>query len=82
MLIWRGGQKTKRVAEVEERLRAALAAEELVRVIDTEKEGAHNESPPAQTNDQAQQLDDRELRVDEYMTIPPLIGQRRPSSKS
>lgn len=27
ILIWRGGQKTKRVAEVEKRLRAALAAE-------------------------------------------------------
>ena len=80
MLIWRGGQKTKRVAEVEERLRAALAAENHIRIIDTEKEG--NKSPPAQTIDQTEQLDNGELQVDEYMTIPRLTGQRRPSSKS
>ena len=75
MLIWWGGQKTKRVAKVEERLRAALAAEKHVHPIE---EG--NESPPAQTNDQTQPLDDREVQVDEYMTIPRLTGQKRPSS--
>lgn len=59
VLIWWGGQKTKRVAEVEERLRAALAAEG----------NQTSNNPPTQPKEPVQPSE-KELQVDECMTVP------------
>lgn len=75
MFIWRGGQKTKRVAEVEERLRAALTDE----TPNPETEGAEKYSssdrtptPTAQPTNPAVEFKEEEKVVDEHMTVPAL----------
>jgi len=46
VLIWRGGEKTKRVEKVRERLRTALAAEKLGRTISPRRSAADNVGLP------------------------------------
>lgn len=72
-LVWRGGQKTKRVAEVEERLRAALAASD--NVISQQK----TEYPPRRRytrkmTNLSEGLEEPEIKIDEHMTIPGTAG--------
>ncbi|RDB22557.1 hypothetical protein Hypma_010075 [Hypsizygus marmoreus] len=73
VFIWRGGQKTKRVAEVEERLRAALAAD-----TPTYATGSDGSRPASIRLSGAEipraaveKVQDPETAVDEHMTVPP-----------
>lgn len=71
VLIWRGGQKTKRVARIEERLRAALIAEMPPQVLNNEKPSTSNQrSPSTSRKNKTAQPNENELRIDEYMTVP------------
>ncbi|KAG6821618.1 hypothetical protein H0H93_000127 [Arthromyces matolae] len=66
--IWRGGQKTKRVAEVEERLRAALASS------GDPMSPQHVSYPPSIRHrhhlEKMEKLPEHEVLVEEHMTIP------------
>ncbi|KAF8165252.1 hypothetical protein B0H34DRAFT_688456 [Crassisporium funariophilum] len=81
VLIWRGGERTKRVEEVKERLRAALADKQLPK----EKDGNLPQSPvrnsgtpvdlqPAMLDDSKEKgqecTSDAAIVIDEQMTIP------------
>ncbi|KAF5387704.1 hypothetical protein D9615_000499 [Tricholomella constricta] len=74
VFIWRGGQKTKRVAEVAERLRAALAADD-----DHQPDGDAKYSNPRSTAPELEKLtedvEECEMAVDEHMTIPSSGGR-------
>ena len=50
VLIWRGGQKTKRTKEVEETLRAALEVEQQTDVLVTDVRGTQDQADPALTS--------------------------------
>ncbi|KAG6854825.1 hypothetical protein C0991_012015 [Blastosporella zonata] len=73
VLIWRGGERTKRVAEVQERLRAALTTE------DEDDNGSNQTAsyPPSRRRDAEimaqlpEGLEENEVKVDEEMTVPP-----------
>ncbi|KNZ81532.1 hypothetical protein J132_00498 [Termitomyces sp. J132] len=69
LLIWRGGQKSKRVAEVEERLRAALIASD--DVIPQQQTGYPPQLRYARRlTNVSEGLEEPEIRIDEHMTIP------------
>ena len=53
VLIWRGGQKTKRTKEVEETLRAALEVEQQTDVLATDVRGTQDQADPALHNNLA-----------------------------
>ncbi|KAG5639268.1 hypothetical protein H0H81_004929 [Sphagnurus paluster] len=69
VFIWRGGQKTKRVAKVEERLRAALRAQD-------NEDLKHNAGPNylrpnlGEKMVQVTEVEESETAIDEQMTIP------------
>ncbi|GLB33910.1 putative RNA pol II promoter Fmp27 protein [Lyophyllum shimeji] len=71
VFIWRGGQKTKRVAEVEERLRAALLAGDDDQTEGHPKIPASQQTPAEKTKRPRQDLESRTV-VDEHMTVPRL----------
>jgi len=62
VLIWRDSQKTKRVAEVEERLRAALAAEN--------PHSLHVKDLRPLVSQKSAQPEEKELLIDESTTAP------------
>ncbi|KAF8897634.1 hypothetical protein BD779DRAFT_1608183 [Infundibulicybe gibba] len=68
IFIWRGGQQTKRIEQVEERLRAALAREHPIE-FDTGDDGIPEISGPS-TIDGEKQPTEAETVVDEHMTVP------------
>lgn len=71
VFIWRGGQKTKRVGEVEERLRAALDAE-----IPPDFETSSFDGTRQRITTRSPELSDAEKQVtneaaiDEHMVVP------------
>ncbi|KAG6856333.1 hypothetical protein H0H87_005451 [Tephrocybe sp. NHM501043] len=80
VLIWRGGEKTKRVAQVEERLRAALSAD------DDAAPSLPVRYPPSKRRNAEKMaglpegLDEDYIKVDEQMTVPSTSDTRIPSS--
>ncbi|KAG6896105.1 hypothetical protein C0992_010274 [Termitomyces sp. T32_za158] len=72
-LVWRGGQKTKRVAEVEERLRAALTASDGVTLQQQTDYPPRPQYTSKMTN-LSEGLEEPEMRIDEHMTIPGTAG--------
>lgn len=78
VFIWRGGQKTKRVEEVEERLRAAL---NMPIPIGYDADTDANQTNVVQVGhsshfDPEKKVRDAETEVDEYMTVPPSLSRR------
>ncbi|KAG6873748.1 hypothetical protein C0995_011567 [Termitomyces sp. Mi166 len=71
-LIWRGGHKTKRVAEVEERLRAALTANDDIPQHQTGYPPPRRRPTRKMTN-LSEGLEEPEIRIDEHMTIPTTV---------
>ncbi|KAG6869282.1 hypothetical protein C0993_000035 [Termitomyces sp. T159_Od127] len=79
LLVWRGGQKTKRVAKVEERLRAALAASDDV-VSQQQTVYPPRRGYTRKMTDVSEGLEEPEVRIDEQMTIPGAPGPSRATS--
>ncbi|KAG5648970.1 hypothetical protein DXG03_000319 [Asterophora parasitica] len=79
VFIWQGGQKTKRVAEVEERLKAALIA------TDDYQEQTNGDAKCSDSNSRStavekmgqlpDDVEENETAVDELMTIPSHAGK-------
>ncbi|KAF9534219.1 hypothetical protein CPB83DRAFT_843880 [Crepidotus variabilis] len=81
VLIWRGGERTKRVEEVKERLRKALEtshAEEPKPIIDDQLQESLATKPIDQTAKMDEKsndpIHDPETIIDEQMTVPPVEG--------
>lgn len=74
MLIWRGGEKTKRVEEVRQRLRAALASENIQADDPTSELGAmsvsgHTSVPKINISQNWEVPPDDSSIIEEHMTI-------------
>jgi hypothetical protein len=85
VVIWKGGERTKRVEKVKERLRAALDGKSLPRDgqlsqsfsrLQTDLETS---APPPTLKEKNQRLDPSALEIDEFMTVPP-VNQTKESS--
>lgn len=85
VVIWKGGERTKRVEEVKERLRAALDEKSLSRDgqlpqsfsrLPTDLETS---APPPTTKEKTQHLDPPTIEIDEFMTVP-AVNQTKESS--
>jgi len=81
ILIWRGGERTKRVEEVRERLRAALATQSPINNELRHASDSATSAPPENgylekaTQDSSLKVlgvNDSSVTVDEHMTVPPL----------
>jgi len=70
IFIWRGGQKTKRVAEVQERLRAALTADFDILPDHPGIYGVAQRSYKEKLDKLPEHVEESELMVDERMTVP------------
>ena len=70
VFIWHGGQKTKRVEEVKQRLQAALNAE----TAEHPESGRNNQATRMQEKitEVQEPQEDPQVTVDEQMTVPPL----------
>ncbi|KAF8076500.1 hypothetical protein FPV67DRAFT_1664763 [Lyophyllum atratum] len=71
VFIWRGGRKTRRVAEVEERLRAALSDTNDHQSNGNAKYTASRPAPAEKMERLPEGIEESEMVVDEHMTIPP-----------
>lgn len=78
VVIWKGGERTKRVEEVKERLRAALDEKSLPRDgqlpqsfsrLQTDLETS---APPPTLTEKRQHLESPTIEIDESMTVPPV----------
>lgn len=90
IFIWRGGQKTKRTKEVEERLRLALAMDQgheaflqLPDASDPRNDDTAGATAPTLTvnhpiwSGRGQEKSMRDVDVDERMTVPSTLKQRK-----
>lgn len=78
VVIWKGGDRTKRVEEVRERLRAALDQTSLPRDGQLQQSFSRlqpdleTSAPPPTIKENGQRLDPSTIEIDESMSIPPL----------
>lgn len=88
VIIWKGGEKTKRVEEVKERLRAALDEKSLPRDgqlpqsfsrLQTDLETSAPRPTLKEKSQHRQHLDSSAIEIDEFMTVPG-VNQTKESS--
>jgi len=78
VVIWQGGEKTKRVEEVKERLRAALSEKSLLRDGQLPHSFSRNSRhqtdtlPPVKDKSQHRTRGFSTIEINEFMTVPPV----------